>query len=156
MAGEGPRSSTVSFTFNPTSKISAGVLSIGAYYVAPRRSNIILPCSAIGDLPLQVMWYQDGRQFQDWTAISPVKSNTLTEPTTPLITTQPIQHEEVAGIRVLANGSLLIDQLAESGGGNYTCQVRLHSGYHLGQVILEFMRVVYVRVLHCLSCVFAL
>ncbi|EFX83213.1 hypothetical protein DAPPUDRAFT_48415, partial [Daphnia pulex] len=54
-AGEGPRSSTVSFTFNPTNKIVASVVSIGSDYLAARGSRLILPCTALGDTPLQII-----------------------------------------------------------------------------------------------------
>ena len=65
-AGEGPRSSTASFTFAPTSKIGAAVVAIGGAYTAARGAWLILPCSAVGDSPLQTAWYHDGLQLNDW------------------------------------------------------------------------------------------
>lgn len=72
-AGEGPRSSTVSFTFNPTNKIVASVISIGSDYLAARGSRLILPCTALGDTPLQISWFQDGRQLSDWLNLNSLK-----------------------------------------------------------------------------------
>ncbi len=69
----GPRSSTVSFTFNPTNKIVASVISIGSDYLAARGSRLILPCTALGDTPLQISWFQDGRQLSDWLNLNPSK-----------------------------------------------------------------------------------
>ena len=72
-AGESPRSSTVSFTFNPTNKIVASVISIGSDYLVARGSRLILPCTALGDTPLQISWFQDGRQLSDWLNLNSLK-----------------------------------------------------------------------------------
>ncbi|XP_057373786.1 cell adhesion molecule Dscam2-like isoform X5 [Daphnia carinata] len=128
-AGEGPRSSILSFTFNPTNKIVAAVVSIGSDYLVPRGSRLILPCTALGDTPLQISWFQDGRQLSDWLNLNPLKLGDQTQQ--PWIQQRPQDPDDnatVGLIQVLTNGSLSIGQLSHNGGGNYTCQARNRHG----------------------------
>lgn len=150
-AGEGPRSPTVSFTFSPAvSKISAAVvygpsllsgnlsfydidpfsqLSIGADYLVAHSSRLILPCSALGEAPLQLAWYQDGRQLtSDWLNINPFKPAVDLLQHVPAI--QPVAEESAVSPahQAMTNGSLLIHRLDRDGGGNYTCVVRNKNG----------------------------
>ncbi|KAK4016305.1 hypothetical protein OUZ56_031254 [Daphnia magna] len=135
-AGEGPRSSTVSFTFNPTNKIVAAVVSIGSGYLVARGSRLILPCTALGDTPLQISWLQDGRQLSDWLNLNPLKLGEQIQqpwiqqrPHDPDDPDDPVDENATAGlIQVLTNGSLSIGQLSHNGGGNYTCQARNRHG----------------------------
>lgn len=132
-AGEGPRSSTVSFTFNPTNKIVAAVVSIGSAYLVARGSRLILPCTALGDTPLQISWLQDGRQLSDWLNLNPLKlGEQIQQPwiqQRPHDPDDPDDENATAGlIQVLTNGSLSIGQLNHNGGGNYTCQARNRHG----------------------------
>ncbi|XP_045031535.1 Down syndrome cell adhesion molecule-like protein Dscam2 isoform X5 [Daphnia magna] len=135
-AGEGPRSSTVSFTFNPTNKIVAAVVSIGSGYLVARGSRLILPCTALGDTPLQISWLQDGRQLSDWLNLNPLKLGEQIQqpwiqqrPHDPDDPDDPDDENATAGlIQVLTNGSLSIGQLSHNGGGNYTCQARNRHG----------------------------
>ena len=126
----GPRSSTVSFTFNPTNKIVASVISIGSDYLAARGSRLILPCTALGDTPLQISWFQDGRQLSDWLNLNPLKlGEQIQQPWIQQPNKQQQEMDEtgliVAGlIQVLTNGSLSIGRLSDSAGGNYTCRTR--------------------------------
>jgi hypothetical protein len=131
-AGEGPRSSTVSFTFNPTNKIVASVVSIGSDYLAARGSRLILPCTALGDTPLQISWFQDGRQLSDWLNLNPLKlGEQIQQPwIQPPPPQQPPESDETAAglIQVLTNGSLSVGRLSDTAGGNYTCQARNRHG----------------------------
>ena len=65
-AGEGPKSSTVTFNFNPANKIVASVVSIGCERSAAVGSRLLLACATLGDAPLQLSWSHDGRQLSDW------------------------------------------------------------------------------------------
>ena len=130
-AGEGPRSSTVSFTFNPTNKIVASVVSIGSDYLAARGSRLILPCTALGDTPLQISWFQDGRQLSDWLNLNPLKlGEQIQQPWIQQPNKQQQEMDETSAglIQVLTNGSLSIGRLSDSAGGNYTCQARNRHG----------------------------
>ncbi|KAI9556414.1 hypothetical protein GHT06_016202 [Daphnia sinensis] len=128
-AGEGPRSSTVSFTFNPTNKIVAAVVSIGSDYLVARGSRLILPCTALGDTPLQISWFQDGRQLSDWLNLNPLKlGEQIQQPWIQQRPQDPDDNATAGLIQVLTNGSLSIGQLSHNGGGNYTCQARNRHG----------------------------
>lgn len=91
----------------------------------PRSSRVILPCSALGDGQLQLLWYLDGRPLNtDWINIRsasidqgsilvPISSSSIEDPSS-----SPFTH--------LTNGSLLIHRLSD--GGNYTCAVKNRHG----------------------------
>ena len=99
-------------------------MAIGGDYVAALGAHLVLPCSAVGDSPLQTTWYHNGNQLKDQLTYNPIKSKTLTEATQPWIANWPFRRvAEETVFDVLANGSLLISSLPDSGGGNYTCQV---------------------------------
>ena len=100
----------------------------------PRWSRLILPCTAIGDTPLQISWFQDGRQLSEWLNLSPSK---LGEQIAQPWVQQPSTSDQLASastaddaglIQVLTNGSLSIGRLAETAGGNYTCTARNRHG----------------------------
>ena len=64
--GEGPPSLPVAYNFIgqqlQQSKISAAIVSVaGDKLLVPLNSQVLLPCSAVGDPPLQTTWYRDGR-----------------------------------------------------------------------------------------------
>lgn len=98
----------------------------------PRWSRLILPCTALGDTPLQISWFQDGRQLSDWLNLNPSKlGEQIQQPWIqhpPMKQPLPGSPDESGLIQVLTNGSLSIGRLSDSGGGNYTCQARNRHG----------------------------
>ena len=123
-AGEGPKSPTVSFNFAPGSKLPAAILSIGSDFTVARWSRMILPCLAVGDPPLQVAWFEESRQIQDWLTVTAIKNHG--DQSRAWIGDQSDDRESL--VQIYTNGSLHVSRLAESAGGNYTCKVRNRHG----------------------------
>lgn len=90
---------------------------------------MILPCTALGDTPLQISWFQDGRQLSEWLNLNPSK---LGEQIQQPWIQQPVQKQSYSDdsglVQVLTNGSLSIGRLGDNGGGNYTCTARNRHG----------------------------
>lgn len=90
---------------------------------------MILPCTAIGDTPLQISWFQDGRQLSEWLNLNPSKlGEQIQQPWIQQPATKQSYAEESGLIQVLTNGSLSVGRLNDNGGGNYTCAARNRHG----------------------------
>lgn len=108
--GEGPLSLPVTYTFIgqqlQQNKIAAAIVSVtaGEQVLAALNSQLLLPCLAVGDPPLQTTWQRDGRQVLLASSSS------------------------ASTVRLLNNGSLVIERLMATETGNYTCTVRNRNG----------------------------
>ena len=110
--GEGPLSLPVTYTFIgqqlQQNKIAAAIVSVtaGEQVLAVLNSQLLLPCLAVGDPPLQTTWQRDGRPVLLVSSFSAAAST----------------------VRLLNNGSLMIERLVATETGNYTCTVRNRNG----------------------------
>lgn len=128
-AGEGPRSPTISFTYNPPippGKVPAAIVSVGSENLIPRSSRVILACTALGETPIQVSWILDGRSVTDWVSVAPFTPTTLAEQSQLPVIQNPSEMEPSGPVQLMSNGSLVIERLGD--GGNYTCAARNRYG----------------------------